>query len=272
LHPIDFTNCDGFIIDNCGLTGIDISNLSDCVFDRSGLNLQHNNLTTIDFTGLTSIAFVIISDNMLTSAGISGMGDLTSVTYADFSNNLLSSIDFTGMPQLEAIYCSNNQLTSINLSALANIELLDCSYNALSSIDLSSLGGMLNYLRVNNNQLTSIDLSGLTALESFDCSYNLLSSLDPSPSSVMRSLYCHHNNITNAILFVLSSPYRVHCQDNDLDQQAVDDTICGLLDRWGGQYDSLGELFIENNTAPSTTGEECAYLLAHQHGFTVTTD
>jgi Leucine-rich repeat (LRR) protein len=125
--------------------------------DLTYLSSSSNQLTSVDLSGLTSLAYLYLDNNQLASVDLSGLPSLTSLT---LSNNQITSVDLSGLPSLTSLTLSNNQITgSLDLTGLTSLASLNLTSNQLTSIDLSGLT-LLSSLYLGNNQLTSVRAVG----------------------------------------------------------------------------------------------------------------
>ncbi|MEG0761793.1 MAG: leucine-rich repeat domain-containing protein, partial [Chryseobacterium sp.] len=137
-------------------TGNLISNISglSAFSNLRSLNLDFNNLTSVDATPFTNLQILHISFNQLTSLNVNNLLNLKTFSCRGPMN--LTTLDISNLPSLEDFRCNNNQLTSLNLSNKPNLKLLYCSNNNFTSLDLSGLTN-LEYLDIGNNPISSID-------------------------------------------------------------------------------------------------------------------
>ena len=174
---------------NNNLTSLDVSGLT----SLANLRCHYNNLTSLDVSGLTSLTTLYCYYNNLTSLDVSG---LTALTYLNCQNNSLTSLDVSGLTALTYLSCQSNSLTSLDVSGLTALTYLYCNSNGLTSLDVSVLTSLTN-LTCRYNSLTSLDVSGLTALIVLGCDNNDLTSLDVSGLTALTNLICHTNLLTN---------------------------------------------------------------------------
>ena len=182
------------------------------------LNCDHNQLTSLDVSGLTKLRTLSCVYNQLTSLNLSG---LTNLEYLDCGRNQLTSLDVSGLTNLERLYCSENQLISLDVSGLTNLERLYCFDNQLTSLDVSGLTN-LRELDCGGNQLTSIDLTGLNNLTRFsgtwqrpiltlkgaNDNYNLEIDLN-NPTNLVYGLDYFNGILTSTSSTITSSPFSV---------------------------------------------------------------
>ena len=94
------------------------------------LYCYHNNLTSLDVTGLSELNLI----NCMQNAGltdITGLADCTKVTYLECSECALTSLDVNSMSALEELWCSNNQFTLLTVTSKPKLTTLIASGNWL---------------------------------------------------------------------------------------------------------------------------------------------
>jgi len=154
-QTVTITNVDGeFTIISCLLDGTPSGDINE-------LDLNSNQITSIDLSLVGGLTYLGLNNNQLISIDLSPVGGLT---YLDLNNNQLISIDLSGVPVLGYLGLNSNQLTSIDLSSVTQLTDLTLNNNQLTSIDLSPVGSLTD-LNLSGNQLVSIDLSVLTNLQ-----------------------------------------------------------------------------------------------------------
>ena len=109
---------------------------------------------------LTELTSLNLDSNQLTSIDLSQNKALTELS---LEGNKLSDIDLSNNTSLTNLELSFNQLTSIDLSNNTSLTDLGLNYNQLTNIDLSN-NTSLTTLELISNQLTSLDLSKNTSL------------------------------------------------------------------------------------------------------------
>ena len=130
-----------------------------------------------DLTGieaLTALTYLDLQGNNLTSLDVSSN---TALTYLSCVENQLTSLDVSGATALTGLTCNINQLTSLDVSQNTVLEQLGCGENQLTSLDVSN-NTALTYLTCGFNLLTSLDVSSNTALTLLGCWFNQLECLN----------------------------------------------------------------------------------------------
>ena len=99
------------------------------------LNVDGNELTSLDLSKNTSLRVVSCRDNALTSLTLGGNRNLREL-YC--SGNQLTSIDLSKNTYLDSLFCNNNQITSLVLKDNPYLEAIDCSYNAMTTLNMGT--------------------------------------------------------------------------------------------------------------------------------------
>ncbi len=122
------------------------------------LEIDSNNLSSFDISGLTNLVMLDCEDNILTQIDVSAN---TNLMYLTCNDNLLTEIDLSENLQLEQLWCNNNQLTTLDLSANTHLNELYCDTNPLSSLNIQNGNNhnMLEFraLNVNANICIQVD-------------------------------------------------------------------------------------------------------------------
>jgi Leucine-rich repeat (LRR) protein len=139
------------------------------------LDVRNLNISSIvgieDFTALETLN---VNDNNITSLDISNNINLKFLRAVD---NGFASLDVTNNPLLEDIRVEQNALSSIDLSNQPNLRILQIDRNNLNAIDLST-NTQLTRCRIFYNNLTTLDLSNNPLLGEVTVYFNNLETLD----------------------------------------------------------------------------------------------
>ncbi|MBU2920290.1 T9SS type A sorting domain-containing protein [Winogradskyella psychrotolerans] len=210
----------GLSVVNKNITSLEgIENFVDLTY----LNVQFNDLQTMDISALTNLRSLLCDANELIELNVSSNVNLEEL-YC--SENLLTALDVTLNTNLINLEFFLNQLSDIDISFNTNLETLNSSVNPLSTLDVSnniqlkslttshtnfsvldlSNNVLLEYLSADHNNLTAIDLSENLNLIVISLSNNLLSEIDVSNNSNVFELNVQNNdliyaNIKNGIPF-----------------------------------------------------------------------
>ncbi|MBR0238069.1 MAG: right-handed parallel beta-helix repeat-containing protein [Thermoguttaceae bacterium] len=214
------------------------------------LRVWDNNLTSLNVRGCTALTDLNCVANELTSLDVSQNTALTSL---NCWGNDLTSLDVSKNTALKSLYCYSNQLTSLDVSNNTELTALYCSSNHLTELNVSVNTALMN-LECYSNQLTELDVSNNTALTTLNCSSNLLTALDASNSTALTTLNCSSNQLTELNISNNMALKSLNCSSNQLDELDVSDfTAMTLLNCSDNQ---LTELDVSHNTALTTL--ECA--------------
>ena len=115
------------------------------------MDLDGNQLTSFDGTGLSGLTILSLNDNQLTS--FDGT-DLSGLTNLSLGNNQFTSLDGFILPtSLTILDLDGNQLTSFDGTGLSSLTGLELQNNQLTSFDGTGLSS-LTELYLNGNPLT----------------------------------------------------------------------------------------------------------------------
>lgn len=153
-----------------------ISNISglEAFVNLRYLNVDFNNLTTVNATLFPNLQQLHVSYNPLSSLTVNNLLSLKLLWCRDTQ---LTSLDISNLPSLEDFRCHGNQLTTINLSNKPNLKNLYCSNNNFSSLNVSGLVN-LEILDFGNNPISSIDLTGISKIKTFGSMFTNLQSVN----------------------------------------------------------------------------------------------
>jgi len=118
----NLTNLERFVADDNNLTSVDFSGLSNLrhvdVGDNELPGTSTHSLTSINLSGCTSLTYLRLDDSDF-SAGFPDLSDCTSLTYIDFDEcGLVGSVDVTNLPVLEDFdFAGNTELTELIISS-----------------------------------------------------------------------------------------------------------------------------------------------------------
>jgi hypothetical protein len=118
----NLTNLERFVADDNNLTSVDFSGLSNLLHVDVGDNelpgSSTHSLTSINLSGCTSLTYLRLDDSDF-SAGFPDLSDCTSLTYIDFDEcRLVGSVDVSNLPVLEDFdFEGNTELTELIISS-----------------------------------------------------------------------------------------------------------------------------------------------------------
>lgn len=153
------------------------------------LNIDYNNVTTVDATPFSNLEILHVSYNPITSLSAN---NLLQLKWLWCRSNQLTSLDISNLPNLEDFRCSGNQLTSLNLSNKPNLKLLYCAQNNLGSLNVTGLIN-LEHLDFSNNPVSSINLSGITKLKAFSSMYTNIQTVDLNAQYNLKTIMVGNN-------------------------------------------------------------------------------
>jgi Secretion system C-terminal sorting domain len=217
------------------------------------LNVNVNNLTTLDLTALSQLNILKADSNQLTALNVAGLSNLKTL---HCSVNELSAIDTTGLTALEFLWCSDNNLTSLNAMPLTSIQKLYINGNQIATLDLTYCPA-LQYLWASENNLTSVNIINLSSLIEVYLDSNELSDLDTSGLSGVQYLDVSSNYFTNINTLPLQSVLQLAVSNNQINTLEVNNMpqIISLLisnNLFSGYLDysqvPLIQLACDNNT------------------------
>ena len=212
LTDSELASIDTLVCKNKGVTNVSgIEKLT----SLTSLNLEENDLSSVDLSNNTKLMYLNLSDNTdITSIDLSKNVNLEKVNFdcnkltsINLSNNInlvdvtlsankLSSLDISKNSKIIKFYASSNQLTSLDLSNNTSIERMDISLNKISSIDISKLTN-LKAVALSANKLSSLNVTNNTLLESLYASSNQLTSVDVSKNIKLINIDLSDNKISN---------------------------------------------------------------------------
>ena len=176
------------------------------------LDLEFNNISSIDLSKNTSLTDLMLRSNKISSIDLSQNTSLTSLS---LSSNKISSIDLSNNTALRQLNLASNNISNIDLSNNTSLTDLNLRSNNISNIDLSK-SIKLTYLYLGDNKISSIDLSKNTNLTSLGLRSNKLSSIDLSKNTFLTYLYLENNELSNIDLSKNTSLKDLDLQINNI--------------------------------------------------------
>lgn len=125
------------------------------------LDASHNNIKTLDLSGLGQLKKLNVAYNNLTEIKFGQSYGLEAV---DCSNNSLTMLELAGFSKVSELNCSDNAIAVLNTAGLFNLKVLDCSGNALSAINVENLAA-LEVLYCGGNGIVNMNVSALKNLK-----------------------------------------------------------------------------------------------------------
>lgn len=124
------------------------------------LDASHNNIKTLDLSGLRQLKKLNVAYNNLTEIKF---GQAYEIESLDCSNNSLTMLELAGFTRLLELDCSNNAIAVLNTAGLFQLKELDCSNNAMSAINVENMAA-LETLYCGGNGIVNINVSALKNL------------------------------------------------------------------------------------------------------------
>ncbi|QBN19780.1 T9SS sorting signal type C domain-containing protein [Flavobacterium nackdongense] len=161
------------------ISGKNISNLTgiEAFSSLKDLYCSGNLLTgSLNLSVLPNLRYIDLEDNDLTGLNITGLTDL--VTLIVWKNNL-TSLDLSTNTNMDYLDCDDNAFTSLDVSALTNLNQFYCSGNVLTGLDVRGLTNLVNFECAANSSLSCI------LVDNVDAATLKASTIDPlqSPST-----------------------------------------------------------------------------------------
>ncbi|MHB0755877.1 BspA family leucine-rich repeat surface protein [Polaribacter sp. M15] len=196
---VETSNLDSFV--NLTVSELEISDLTgiESFTSLQNLDVEKNNLTSLDVSKLTNLRSLVCSHNQLTSLLLND-----NIQYVYARDNLLTSVNFTDLFELNTIQIYNNQLTELDVSTNLKLTELECGNNPLENLDVS-----------NNKELEKV-YCYKSNIKSFDISKNKkVTSFASFENPEMTSLNLKNGNNTNFTLFLADKNPKLYCINVD---------------------------------------------------------
>jgi len=168
-----------------------------------------------DLTGIEDFNNLLILDCSVNNLTSIDMSNNTSLAYLNCRHNQLNTLDVSNNISLIELNVSQNQIIQLNVSSNAFLKNLNCAANQLQLISVIN-NQMLTNFQCQGNQLTSLDLSNNIMLDSLACLANQLTNLDLSNNINLIALSCGANQLTTLNISNNINLQVINCDDNDL--------------------------------------------------------
>ncbi|XP_045443729.1 leucine-rich repeat and IQ domain-containing protein 1 [Pipistrellus kuhlii] len=147
------TNLQFLSLRRCGLNSL--HGLNNCKTLKY-IDVQENNIETIDCENLENLCVVLLNKNKLTS--LHGLDGCTNIQDLELSHNKITRIGgLESLKNLQQLIVDNNQLISTKgLCDTPTIIYLDCSHNHLTKVEGIENCGLLQILKLQGNYLSEI--------------------------------------------------------------------------------------------------------------------
>ncbi|MEM6719923.1 MAG: matrixin family metalloprotease [Bacteroidota bacterium] len=152
----DLTGIEDFIalevlnVNTNNISSIDVSMLT----QLTELQIGYNNLTSIDISNNTLLETLNVRNNSLTSLDVSNNTALQSLT---FHANNITSIDISNLTALRTFNAINNGLTGLDVSNNPVLEVIRAGSNAVGDLDFTN-NPLLRFISMPNANIQSMDL------------------------------------------------------------------------------------------------------------------
>ena len=172
----------------------------------------NQNYDIIDFSTLTNLQYLDVSESQITSIDVSGLTNLKTLR---FGNTEITSIDVLSLTNLQYLDANGTLITSLNASGLSSLQRLYFAKSQISTVNISGCTGLIQ-INAHNSQIGSINLSGLTNLQYLDVSSTQITSLNLTGLSNLIDLYCSSLAITSLDLSPVTSLLNLEINDISL--------------------------------------------------------
>ena len=181
------------------------ANISALTGIKSFTNLKnlycgHNNLTTVDVSGMSNLEHIYLGENQLISVNMTGCNALK---YAAFQHNNLSSINLTGLIYLQYLNLDDNIFSSLLINNLLSLKIFSFSGNRIGAILNFNALPLLETIYANNSNLSSIHVAGLQALKVLNASNNQIHTISLQDGLLQNLQF----------LSVVNNPIQFICKD-----------------------------------------------------------
>lgn len=196
---------------NCSGRSISyITGLEACI-NLKYLNLNGNNVSTIELPNLQKLETIVCYDNPVSRLVVNNDTALTALYLQDVNTNALSgtTVTINAYDQASTLYLAfaGTDYTTLNLTNSPALTSYDITENiqltklvasgntSVTGVDLLPLTA-LTYLDVHSCGLTSLNVDTNVELVTFDCSGNALTSLNVDNNAALVTFNCSSNELT----------------------------------------------------------------------------
>ena len=184
------------------------------------LNVNSNNLTTLDLSNNVLLEELYCINNQLNALNLTNLNNLSVLNISENSLNSLNTVLYSNLVYLN---CSNNNFTSLSLSNNLNLVTLRCSYNNLQNLDVTN-NLFLTILYCNNNNINSLQISNQSDLQYLDFSGNLITSFNFTDFINLKNINCASNQLNSLIFNNNQQLQYLYCPGNNLTNLDVSQT------------------------------------------------
>lgn len=225
----DPSKIDYFYAEGCYLRSVD---LGDCL-NLDVLNLQHNELQSLDLTRYTRLSSIYLTDNPFTAETPLVVGknhpNLT-ILDVDIIDHISPDFDIDTYPELLSFDAyATKSLSKLTPSGCPRLARLSIDLTAVSELDVTKNSELL-ILNIGDTRISSIDLSGCPKLQQFYCQNASgrvntdvkISSLDLSHNPELVYLSASSNLLTTLDLSHNPNLTFIGLSDNNLSSINID--------------------------------------------------
>ncbi|KAM5253197.1 leucine-rich repeat- and IQ domain-containing protein 1 isoform 2-T2 [Hipposideros larvatus] len=212
------TNLQFLSLRRCGLTSL--QSLNNCR-QLKYVDVQENNIETINCENLENLCVVLLNKNHLTS--FHGFDGCTSIQNLELSHNKITRIGgFESLKNLQKLVVDHNRLISTKgLYDTPAIIYLDCSHNHLTEVEGIENCGLLQILKLQGNYLSELpSLANHVLLRELYLDDNSISTVEAFSSfwlPLLQNLTLSQNSLTKIIpLFHFFSLEKLDVSNNCL--------------------------------------------------------
>ncbi|XP_036092851.1 leucine-rich repeat and IQ domain-containing protein 1 isoform X6 [Rousettus aegyptiacus] len=236
------TNLQFLSLRRCGLTSL--NSLSNCK-KLKYIDVQENNIETINCENLENLSIVLLNKNQLTS--FHGLDGCTNIQNLELSHNKITRIGgLEYLKNLQQLVVDHNQLISTKgLCDTPTIIYLDCSHNHLTEVEGIENCGLLQILKLQGNYLSELpSLENHVLLRELYLDDNSISTVEAFSSywlPLLQNLTLSQNSLTKIIpLF-----HFVSLEKLDVSNNCLSDLTNAI--KWFDACYSLRELTLTGN-------------------------
>lgn len=155
-----------------------------------------NQITIADFSTNYLIRTIELDNNQLNSINVANLRLLTSLLVSD---NLLSSATITGCTALINLNLRNNALVTLNCANLSRLRGIDLFNNDLTSLTVTGCTDLL-IITANSNALVTLNTDDCVDLQELILFNNQLTSLSIANNAQLINVRVHQNKLTNTTI------------------------------------------------------------------------
>ncbi|XP_066113887.1 leucine-rich repeat and IQ domain-containing protein 1 isoform X1 [Saccopteryx bilineata] len=236
------TNLRFLSLRRCGLTSL--HSLNNCK-ELKYIDVQENNIESINCENLENLCVVLLNKNQLTS--LHGLDGCTNIQNLELSHNRITRIGgLESLKNLQQLVVDHNQLISTKgLYDSPAVIYLDCSHNHLTKVEGIENCGLLQILKLQGNYLSELpSLENHVLLRELFLDDNSISTVEAFSSywlPVLQNLTMSQNSLTKITpLF-----HFISLEKLDVSNNCLSDLTSAI--KWFDACYSLRELTITGN-------------------------